>query len=162
MSKTHEGISYYFAYWKHDEAKWNLALKRFLLTHSEDIAMLRGQFITSMWLKYLIDQEKPMHYIVFGVKDVGKRHQIIDEINRDHLTNNGIPSVDDLPYTAEFCEYFVGSKEITEKINDETKDNIHTTYNFAGTRNNINQLTMNYECFEGELCATLPEFIIEC
>ena len=86
MSKTHEGNSYYFVYWKHDEAKWSLALKRFLLIHTPDVALLRGQFITSMWLKYLIDQEKPMHYIVFGVKDVEKRHQIINEINIFMLT----------------------------------------------------------------------------
>ena len=59
--------------------------------------MLRGQFITSMWLKYLIDQEKPMHYIVFGVKDVRNTGQIIDEINSQHLTGNGIPNIDDLP-----------------------------------------------------------------
>ena len=162
MSKTHNNISYYFAYWKHDEAKWSLALNRFLLIHNPDVAFLRGQFITSMWLKYLIDQEKPMHYIVFGVKDVGKRHQIIDEINRNHLTNNGIPSVDDLPLSADFCEYFVGSKEVTEKIKNETKDNTHTTYVFQGSKWCAHQLTMNYEQFDGEMCATLPEFIIEC
>jgi len=115
-----------------------------------------------MWLKYLINKEMPTHYIVFGVMKTQEIYKIIDEINRYHLTNNGIPSVDDLPLSADFCEYFVGNKEITKKINDETKDNIHTTYNFAGTRNNLNQLTMNYESFEGELCATLPEFIIEC
>ena len=162
MSKTHEGISYYFVYWKHDEAKWCLAQKRFLLIHNPDGALLRGQFITSMWLKYLIDQEKPMHYIVFGVKDVRKIGQIIDEINRDHLTSNGIPSIDDLPFSADFCEYFVGSEEITKKIKDETKDETHTKYIFLGSKNGVNQLTMNYEQFEGELCATLPEFIIEC
>ena len=162
MSKTHEGLSYYFAYWKHDEGKWSLALNRIILIHNPDAALLKGQFITSMWLKYLIDQEKPMHYIVFGVNDVKKRNQIIDEINMQHLTNNGIPSIDDLPVSADFCEYFVGSEEITEKIKNETKDNIHTTYIFQGSKNGVNQLTMNYEQFEGDLCATLPDFIIEC
>ena len=162
MSKSHNNISYYFAYWKHDEAKWSLASKRFILIYTPDVALLRGQFITSMWLKYLIDQEKPMHYIVFGVKDVRKIEQIIDEINSQHLTGNGIPSIDDLPLSADFCEYFVGSREITEKIKNETKDETHTTYVFAGSKNNIHQLTMNYEQFEGDLCATLPEFIIEC
>lgn len=159
MSKIHNNISYYFAYWKHDEAKWSLALKRFLLTYNSDMSILRGQFITSMWLKYKINQEKPMHYIVFGVKNLVNRHNILDEINRQH---NGEPSINDLPVSADFCEYFVGTNENTEKIMDDTKKDTHTTHSFMGSLNIVNELKMNYEGYDDYLYATLPEFIIEC
>ena len=156
MSKTYKDINYYFAFWKHDEVKWSLSVKRFLLVRSED--MLMGQFITSTWLKYIINQEKPMHYIVFGVKNMEHRHNVLDEINRQH---NGDPRQSELPVSADFCEYFEGSKEITEKINDVVKKETHTTWNFTGSNNNINQLRMNYCYYEDKLSATLPEFTIE-
>ena len=167
MSKTHNDISYYFAYWKHDEAKWSLSLKRFLLSYNNVTKSLTGQFITSMWLKYVISQEKPMHYIVFGVKNMAHRHNVLDEINRKHtgeMRNSGRPpTMSDLPETADFCEYFVGSNKITTKINSETNKNIHTIYTFPGVKDRYNrELKMNYEGYDGKLCATLPEFIIKC
>jgi len=167
MSKSHNDISYYFAYWKHDEAKWNLSLKRFLLSYNNVTKSLTGQFITSMWLKYVISQEKPMHYIVFGVKNRTHRHNVLDEINRKHtgeMRNSGRPpSMNDLPETADFCEYFVGSNRITTKINRETNKNNHTTYAFPGVKDRYNsELKMNYVGYEDKLCATRPEFIIKC
>ena len=124
-------------------------------------------FITSMWLKYVISQEKPMHYIVFGVKNMAHRHKVLDEINRKHtgeMRNSGRPpTMSDLPKTADFCEYFVGSNKITTKINRETNKNIHTIYTFPGVKDRYNrELKMNYEGYEGKLCATLPEFVIKC
>lgn len=159
MSKIHNNISYYFAYWKHDEGKWNLALNRFLLTYNSDMSILRGQFITSMWLKYKINQEKPMHYIVFGVKNLVNRHNILNEINRQH---NGEPSINDLPVSADFCEYFEGTNENTEKIMDDTNKDTHTTHVFMGSKKNMNELKMNYEGYDDYVCATLPEFVIKC
>lgn len=163
-SKSIDNVRFYMAFWSHGENKWVYNAKSFLLIYNKDVALLRGQYITSMWFNSETDQEKSMNYIVFGIKDSNSRKigTIIDEINRNH---NSIPSINDLPCTAYFSEYFTVNKEVTQEIVQKLKD-VNTVgatevFTFAGQKNPVNSLKMNYNYHDEMFLSTLPEFLIE-
>lgn len=164
MSKNIDNVKFYIAFWSHEEQKWVFNAKAFLLIYNKESRRLRGQYITSMWFNSKTNEKAAMHYIIFGVKDANsdKIGKIIDELNRNE---NTIPSMNDLPYSAYFSEYFMGSRDITQSIVEKLKNadtyGATETFTFTGQKNPVNSLKMNYNYHDETFLSTLPEFLIE-
>jgi hypothetical protein len=149
------------AFWNYKEQKWVFNARAFLLIYNKESRRLMGQYVTSMWFNSETNQEASMHCIIFGVKDVNsdKIDKIIEELNRNE---NTIPSINDLPYSTYFCEYFMGSKNITQEIVEKLKNTRATeNFTFTGQKNHINSLSFHYNYTNGMFLTTLPEFLIE-
>tara|TARA_A100001011_G_C13829574_1_gene642399 strand:- start:24 stop:476 length:453 start_codon:yes stop_codon:yes gene_type:complete len=149
MSRSHQGINYYFAYYSYEENKWVLVNQRFLITSGGNFII--GQYITSMWFNYAMHKENSLKFAVFGVKNRQDKNYIIDLMNNKSINK----------FICEYFEVFESYEDTTKKLVNETKDKESAKYTFLGRYNNQNKLHMCFNYCQGDFLATLPEFCIE-
>jgi hypothetical protein len=141
-TKTHNGLNYYFAHLCHEENKWKLNNKRFLLNLGNVII---GQYLSSNWFNCPMNQEKNMKFAVLGVENRKHIYNLIDILNSNYPNYN----------THNFVEIFECSRPETEKLVEEKVDK---RILFYGKKNTKNKLFIRFIYHNKLLLATLPEF----
>jgi len=152
--KNHKGIRYVFMFYSHQENKWVRCNRLFHLSNYSSGTLI-GQFITDMEFNVVIEDEKPKHFIIAGVKDkesyMGLEQSINDEIN--------IPSISNLKnLNLCFKEYFM-IRDWTKYKNNILNKEKSSNYKMFGEFNseNVLELKFNYHDNYGIMCC-LPSF----
>ena len=161
-TKKHNDIGYAFLFWSHQDNKWNRCHKLFHLTEYKK-NRLNGQYITDMEFNVVIEDDKPKHFIVVGVKDSETFMNLETKINKE---TDELPNINNLINTnlnLYFKEYFMFEKNDWEKYKGNVlhvEKSCH--YKLFGELNCKNELDLRFDCHDyyGTMCC-LPSFIIE-
>jgi len=150
--KIHNGVEYYFVVYKHDQEKWVLNRKKFLLNDYRHNGKdkLMGQYICDLWYNSPQDKEKGLKFAVVGVSHGGQLKPTIDLLN----SNSSLWGS-----TCNFIEIFECDRHTTKKLVRCTKDEECHKYEFVGNINRKNLLYMRFDYVDEMLLGCLPEFI---
>jgi len=150
----HNEVRYAFMFWSHQENKWVRCNRLFHLSNYLN-STLFGQFITDMEFNVVIEDEKPKHFIIVGVKDKESYTSLGSMIN-DNLNTPSISNLKKLNLC--FKEYFMirdWTKYKNNILNKEKSGNYKMFGEFNGK--NILELKFNYHDNYGIMCC-LPSF----
>tara|TARA_Y100000816_G_C26051772_1_gene551530 strand:+ start:540 stop:1034 length:495 start_codon:yes stop_codon:yes gene_type:complete len=159
--RTHNNTRYVFMFWCHQDDKWKRCNKLFHLTNYEN-SVLTGQYITDMEFNVQIDDNKPKHFMVVGVKNKQTYMNLESEFNKQNDGNPNMSDVINLSLDLKFKEYFIINNEDWEKFKkNELKKNVSTTYTMYGYINSNNSLNLRFDEHEhyGIMCC-LPSISI--
>ena len=161
-TKKHDGVCYAFMYWSHQDNMWMRCHRLFHLTNYKN-NNLYGQYITDMEFNVSIEDDKPKHFIIIGVKDRETFMSLESTINNKL---NEIPNISNLTNVTNlnlyFKEYFMIKKEEWTKYKKSILSKEKSSkYKMYGELNCKNQLELRFDYHEhyGIMCC-LPSFSI--
>lgn len=152
--KNHNEVRYVFMFWSHQENKWVRCNRLFHLSNYSN-NRLYGQFISDMEFNVVIEDEKPKHFIIVGVKDKETYTSLGSMIN-DGLNTPNISNLKNL--NLDFKEYFMirdWGKFKNIFLNKKKSNNCKMFGEFNSE--NVLELVFNYHVDYGLMCC-LPSF----
>ena len=162
-SKIFKKAYYAFLFWSHQENKWNRCNKLFHLTAYKE-NRLYGQYISDMEFNVVMEEDKPKHFIVVGIKDKETFMKLETELN---IEVNEQPNIKNLTNTNLTNLYFKEYFKIEKKDWEKYKNNIlyqeqKKDYKIFGEINNDNELELRFDYHEnyGIMCC-LPSICIK-
>ena len=133
---------YRFGYYDHDEDKWRVAGRHFLVDpNNENI----GQFVSSNWFSYYLrydkDEIKPFHFTIMGDEYPFRKEECMDMLNTNY---NSVPSCHDLQRNKfEVADYFVLDRKTIISLMETMENDESTRFTMRGYFNPNITLTIS-------------------
>ena len=115
-SRKLNGVGYAFLFWSHQENKWKRCYKLFHLTSYKE-NKLNGQYITDMEFNVVMEDGKPKHFIVVGVKEKETFMNLERALNEEGSESPDIDNLTNVNLNLYFKEYFTFEKKDWKKYN---------------------------------------------
>ena len=155
--QSRNGLKYLFAYYCPEDKCWIVPSRRFILLENDNVDVLSGQFISSMWWNREYKMGDILEFVVMAVIINKSASDVEKDMNK---LKNPFPSYHDLPYYLKNVGYYVMDQPIMIKCLT------HLTYkdSFSFTLKSISNpfqsvtLKLNQNTNNNSMFITCPSF----